>query len=47
MIELAIATGIDPAAWLDAGGRAIETALELIEEQRRRDGGEDERQLSG
>lgn len=33
MIELAIQTGIAPAAWLEAGERAIHTAFEVLRGQ--------------
>lgn len=32
MIDLALASGIPPAAWLDAGGRAIVTAEQLLDQ---------------
>lgn len=33
MIELAIATSIPMDVWLEAGDRAIETALEVLDKQ--------------
>lgn len=39
MIALAIRTGISPDEWIRAGGRAIFTAFELLNEQDKADRG--------
>lgn len=49
MIKLAISTGISMSEWLDAGDRAIFTAIELLDDERRRHERHDRdgRQMSG
>lgn len=46
MIELALATQIPMSEWASAGERAVFTAIEVLEEQQRKNGS-DGRRYSG